>query len=113
MEKHSSRRDLAQINKLIYDETNNANRVINVGDIETTISLSHKDGDTIATHAASRVLSPGTHDCDDLQKFQAYGTGNVTIYANEETSYEYAVYPGLIIEFCGMSLKTEVTLVGR
>lgn len=113
MDKHSSRRDIAQINKLVYDEVANANRVVDVSEKSIAFNLSHKDGDTIATHVASRTLAPGKHDCSDLQKFQAYGSGIVVLYADANSSCEIQVTTGQIVEFCAMSLKTDVTLVGR
>lgn len=110
---NKSRRDNVQIQQLIYSEKHKATRVVNVGDTEVAFSLSHKEGDSIATHSASRVLTPGNHSCDDLQKFQSYGSGLVVVYANASTSCEYKVTPGQLVEFCGMSLTTDVTLVAR
>lgn len=113
MDNNKSRRDNGQIGQLVYSEKHRANRVVNVGETETSFSLSHKDGDSISAHSSAKVLAPGTHDCSDIQKFQAYADGLVIIYADANTSLEYNVSKGLTFEICAMSLKTDVTLVAR
>lgn len=110
---NTSRRDLGQIQKLAWDEKHKANRVISVGETEVKFNLSHKDGDTIASVSASRTLSPGKHDCDDLQKIQAYAAGTVTLFASPDTKIIISLNAGEIVEICAMSLECTMTLVGR
>lgn len=109
----TSRMDAHQIQKRMFSQEHDAMRVILAENVETSFSLNHKDGDSIASHCAAKVMAPGNHDCSDIQKFQAYGSGTVTVYADAHNSCEYQVSPGTVVEICAMSLKTDVTLVGR
>lgn len=111
---NQSRKDVAQIQKSTYCEEHDAVRIIQAADVETEISVSHKDNDSVAAMSACRVIPADEEtDCSDLQKVQAYGNGFITLVAEAGSDYTITVVIGQIIEICAMSLKSTVILVGR
>ncbi len=109
-----SRLDMSQIWKMVVQKEHDALRVVHATDVETEISLSHEDGDSIVVKTKSVLIKPETKiDCQHLSKVQAYGDGLLELIADEEVVVTIPVKLGQIVEICAMKLQCDVVLVGQ
>lgn len=112
-----SKLDHAQLQKRMYDSETDAQRVriVHAPTVETQISLSHQDGDSVVSKVKSQLISAGSdwQDCSHIKRIMAFKDCAVVLQASEEITLTLSLKAGDIKEICAMYLNTTEILVGQ
>lgn len=110
----ATRQDMGQIWKKMFQADCDALRVVHAADVETQISLSAEDGDSVlATTKCVLIQANKEIDCSMLSKLQAYSACEVTLKADETTIVTLQLTAGQCLDICAMKLICTTALVGR
>lgn len=111
--KDLTRLDMSQLWKRMFQTEHDALRVINAADVETSFSLSHKDGDSIVAKCESIVIPANEKvNCSHVKRVMAYGSGNITLFAND-VQITMPILVAQVLEICATNLLCDVPLVGQ